>query len=108
MTLVAEGCLEVTLNLRLVASEADTAQAAAFLAILARHLADVSLAVDSADRAVEDAKSSKSKALRRRTVVASEDIHAERDELRRQIHAILRRFPSLSAQHDTTIVVANS
>lgn len=87
-------------SIRTAASESDTAQAAAFLAVLTRHFADASLAAESADLAVEEPKLSNRAFKLRRAVVASENIHAERDELHRQIRAILRRFPSLSAQRE--------
>lgn len=86
-------------NIR-AASESDTAQAAAFLAMLTRHFADASLAAESADLAVADATITNRRAALRRAVIASENIHAERDELRRQIRAILQRFPALSAGHE--------
>ena len=87
-----------TNSIRAAASDLDTAQAAAFLAVLTRHFADASLAVESADLAVAEAKLSNRASKVRRAVRASENIHAERDELGRQIRAIIRRFPSLSAQ----------
>ncbi|NMN98635.1 hypothetical protein [Antrihabitans stalactiti] len=87
-------------NIRAAASESDTAQAAEFLRVLTRHFADASLAVESADLAVEEAKLSKRASQLRRAVIASENLHAERDELQRQIRAILRRFPSLSAPRE--------
>ncbi|NMN99042.1 hypothetical protein [Antrihabitans stalactiti] len=88
-------------HIRAAASESDTAQAAAFLAILTRHFAEASLAVESADLAVAEARASNRAAKLRRAVIASENIHAERDELRRQIGALVSRFPSLSAQAET-------
>ena len=95
-------------SIRSAASEADTAQAAAFVAILARRIADVSLAVESAELLLAEAKRSKRKVAVRRAVVAADDVRAERDELRRQVRAILRRFPSFGAQHDVRDAVSSA
>lgn len=94
-------------NIRPAANAPDTAQAAAFLAILAGHLVYASMVVESAELAVADAKRSNHGAAVRRARNVANDVRSERDELGRLVRAILRRFPSLSAQHKIRSAVWN-
>lgn len=75
-------------------SESDTTQARVFLTILTEQIADSSVELEQAALAAAAAKRSHNKGAERRAVNRAEDLRDDLDELRRQVRAVLRRFPS--------------